>query len=70
MGSDFRVPVFFFEGRYDSFCRPALIWNYSQTMKATQVGFVWFDHSGHFPFLEEQQKFTDELAKQLLPLAH
>ena len=69
LGTNFSVPVFFFEGRYDPFCRPSLIWQYAQTINAPQVGFVWFEHSGHFPFLEEQQKFSDEMAKQLLPLA-
>lgn len=69
LGTNFRVPVFFFEGRYDPFCRPSLIWQYSQTISAPRVGFVWFERSGHFPFLEEQQKFSDELAKQVLPLA-
>ena len=69
LGTHFRVPVFFFEGRYDPFCRPSLIWQYSQTISAPQVRFVWFERSGHFPFLEEQQTFSDELAKQLFPLA-
>jgi len=70
LGFDFRVPVFFFEGRYDQFCRPALIWNYSQTIQAPQKGFVWFENSGHFPFYEERQKFAGELVKEVLPLAN
>jgi pimeloyl-ACP methyl ester carboxylesterase len=69
LGTDFRGPVFFFEGRWDPFCPPSLIWDYSQTIHAPQKGFVWFDRSGHFPFFEEQQKFTDELVREVLPLA-
>jgi len=69
LGTDFRAPVFFFEGRWDPFCSPSLIWDYSQTVHAPQKGFAWFDHSGHFPFFEEQQKFTDELVQEVLPLA-
>ena len=70
LGSNFRAPVFFFEGRYDPWCPPSLIWEYAQTIKGPQKGFVWFEHSGHFPFLEEQQKFTDELVQRVLPLAN
>jgi len=70
LGSNFRAPVFFFEGRYDPWCPPSLIWEYTQTIKGPQKGFVWFEHSGHFPFLEEQQKFTHELVQRVLPLAN
>lgn len=70
LGFDFREPIFFFEGRNDPACRPSLIWEYSQTIKAPQKGFVWFDSSGHFPFFEEQQKFRDELVQRVLPLAN
>jgi pimeloyl-ACP methyl ester carboxylesterase len=69
LGHDFRVPIFFLEGRHDQYCRPSLIWEYSQTIKAPQKEFVWFDHSGHFPFVEERQKFDDEMFQRVLPLA-
>jgi pimeloyl-ACP methyl ester carboxylesterase len=70
LGSDFRAPIFFFEGRHDPYCRPSLIWEYSQTIKAPQKEFIWFDNSGHFPFFEEQQKFGDELFQRVLPLTN
>jgi pimeloyl-ACP methyl ester carboxylesterase len=70
LGSDFRVPIFFFEGRQDPYCRPSLIWAYSHTIKAPRAEFIWFDNSGHFPFFEEQQKFADELFLRVLPLAN
>ena len=70
LGSEFREPIFFFEGRQDPYCRPSLIWKYSQTIKAPQKEFIWFDDSGHFPFFEEQRKFGDELFQWLLPLAN
>jgi proline iminopeptidase len=69
MGSEFRVPIFFFEGRQDPYCRPSLIWEYSQSIKAPQKEFVWLDNSGHFPFFEEKQKFSDELFQQVFHLA-
>jgi proline iminopeptidase len=70
LGPEFREPIFFFEGRNDAYCRPSLVWNYSQQMRAPQKEFVWFDNSGHFPFFEEQQKFTDELVHRVLPIAN
>ena len=70
LGSEFREPIFFFEGRQDPYCRPSLIWKYSQTIKAPHEEFIWFDNSGHFPFFEEQRKFGDELFLRLLPLAN
>jgi pimeloyl-ACP methyl ester carboxylesterase len=70
LGRDFRVPIFFLQGRHDPYCRASLIWEYSQTINAPQKKFIWFEDSGHFPFFEEQQKFTDELLQRLLPLAN
>jgi proline iminopeptidase len=70
LGFDFRAPIFFFEGKYDPYCRPSLVWEYSQTIKAPQKEFIWFDNSGHFPFFEEKQKFADELVERILPLAN
>jgi proline iminopeptidase len=70
LGPDFRVPIFFFEGRQDPYYRPSLIWEYSQSIRAPQKQFLWFDHSGHFPFFEEPGKFADELFRQVLPLAN
>lgn len=69
LGPEFSIPIFFFEGRYDPFCRPALIWDYSQRIKAPRKEFVWFENSGHFPFFEEPDKFTNELIARVLPLA-
>jgi proline iminopeptidase len=70
LGFDYRTPIFFFEGRHDPYCRPSLIFDYTQTIKAPQKEFVWFENSGHFPFFEEQQKFADELSQRVLPLAN
>lgn len=69
LGSDFRVPLVFLQGRHDSYTRPSLIWAYYQTITAPQREFIWFDNSGHFPFFEEKQKFADELVQRVLPLA-
>lgn len=68
-GADFHVPIFFFEGRHDPYCRPSLVSAYFETITAPRKELVWFDNSGHFPFFEEKQRFTEELMRRLLPLA-
>jgi pimeloyl-ACP methyl ester carboxylesterase len=70
LGNEFREPIFFFEGRHDPYCPPSVIWDYTETIKAPQKEFIWFENSGHFPFFEEKQKFADELVQRVLPLAH
>ena len=67
LGLDFQVPIFFFEGRHDPYCRPSLVWEYSQNISAPRKGFIWFENAGHFAFFEPQ--FTEELVRQVRPLA-
>ena len=70
LGPGFGAPIFFFEGRQDPFCRPALVWEYFQSIQAPHKEFIWFENSGHFPFYEEPQKFTNELVQRIRPLAN
>jgi pimeloyl-ACP methyl ester carboxylesterase len=57
------VPVYFFTGRYDETDPHECTEKYFMRIKAPRKGLVWFDHSAHFPFLEENQKFVSELKK-------
>jgi pimeloyl-ACP methyl ester carboxylesterase len=70
LGPDFRVPILFFEGRVDPYCPASVIADYVQRINAPQKELVWFENSGHFPFMEENQQFTDELVRRVLPLAN
>ena len=69
LGSNFSVPLFFFEGRLDPYCPGSVIVEYVQTINAPQKEIVWFENSGHFPFYEDRQKFTDELVERVVPIA-
>ncbi len=69
LGPTFSAPIFFFEGRRDPYCRPALIEQYADAISAPRKQMVWFENSGHFPFYEEKQGFTRELVEYLIPLA-
>jgi pimeloyl-ACP methyl ester carboxylesterase len=68
LGTQFAIPVFFFEGRNYFACRPSLIWDYEQSLSAPKKDLVWFEHSGHFAFYEEPREFADRLTEELLPL--
>jgi proline iminopeptidase len=69
MGTAFAVPVFFFQGRFDPYCRPSIVERYAATITAVRHEVVWFEHAGHFPFFEERERFLDELLRRVLPLA-
>jgi len=56
------VPLYFFEGRADYNVPFELAYAYYETVEALKgKRFVWFDRSGHVPFLEESDKFREEL---------
>ena len=70
LGYDYRVPIFFMEGRHDPYTPSSVAKDFFDKMNDPQKQFEWFENSGHFPFIEESQKFTDYLVQRILPLAH
>lgn len=60
-----RVPVYFFQGRYDYMTPSALVEEYLETLRAPSKKLVWFENSAHFPFYEEPDRFTNEMVKVL-----
>ncbi len=70
MGLDYRGPIFFLEGRHDPYTPSSLAKELFDKINDPDKHFEWFENSGHFPFSEEPQKFTDALAQRVLPLAH
>jgi pimeloyl-ACP methyl ester carboxylesterase len=55
------VPVYFFLGRHDVNAPPALVEEYAQALDAPDKGIVWFEHSGHSPWINEPAKFVREV---------
>lgn len=58
------VPVFFFLGRHDhtATASPAMVERYFNALDAPRgKRLVWFEHSGHWPQLEEPERFQTEL---------
>jgi pimeloyl-ACP methyl ester carboxylesterase len=59
------VPTTFCLGRYD-YTTPSAIANaYFQTLECKQKKLYWFEHSAHFPHLEEPEKFLEVLCSAL-----
>jgi hypothetical protein len=53
------VPIYVFSGKHDIQANPILAKEYFNHLKAPKKEFFTFDHSGHSPDLEENNKFTD-----------
>ena len=69
LGYDYRVPIFFLEGRHDPYTPSSVAKDFFDKINAPTKHFEWFENSGHFPFTEEPTKFTDALVQKVLPLA-
>lgn len=55
------VPVYFFLGRHDINAPPVLVEEYVQVLDAPKKSIVWFEHSGHSPWINERAKFVQEV---------
>jgi pimeloyl-ACP methyl ester carboxylesterase len=54
---EFKVPVYFFIGRYDHTTSALVAEEYFRTIKAPKKALFWFEHSGHSPNWEESTLF-------------
>lgn len=55
------VPVYFFLGRHDVNAPTVLVEEYVQVLDAPEKEIVWFEHSGHSPWINEPVKFVREV---------
>jgi len=60
-----RVPVYFFQGRHDYITPSELVEEYLEKLEAPRKKMVWFENSAHYPFFEEPERFTAEMAAVL-----
>ena len=58
--SKLEVPVYFFIGRHDVNAPTKLAEDYYNILNAPEKELVWFEHSGHGPWLNETEKFVNE----------
>ena len=62
-----QVPVAFFVGRHDLNAPPFLVEEYLGVLSAPAKEIVWFEHSGHSPWINEGEKFVQELLAHFAP---
>ena len=72
-GVDFRkqakhlkVPVYFLIGRHDGTTSPKLTEEYFNLLTAPHKELIWFEHSGHAPWMNESAKFVDVMVNKVL----
>jgi pimeloyl-ACP methyl ester carboxylesterase len=58
-----EVPVHFFTGRFDYTDPVPCTLEYFERLRAPEKHLVWFERSAHFLFLEEPDKFAEELRR-------
>lgn len=58
---DVDVPVYFFLGRYDINAPTSLVEEYMEVLDAPEKEIIWFENSGHNPWINESDKFVEEL---------
>jgi pimeloyl-ACP methyl ester carboxylesterase len=60
------VPVYFMEGRFDINAPTALVEEYYKILNAPSKKFIWFETSGHSPWINERDKFVDSMVNLVL----
>ena len=63
-----QMPVFFFLGHKDHFVPPETSVAYFDALTAPSKKLVWFEHSGHEPFVDEPDRFNAAMAELVRPL--
>ena len=58
---EFKIPIYFFLGRYDYNTSSVVAEEYFNTITAPKKKLFWFDHSGHSPIWEEPTLFYQRL---------
>ncbi len=62
-----RVPVYFFLGRKDHWVPPEVSVAYFDALSAPSKKLVWFERSGHEPFMDEAAEFNAAMAELVRP---
>ncbi len=64
--TELEVPVYFFEGRHDINAPTVLAEEYYNLLKAPAKKLIWFEHSGHSPWITENELFVDMMVNEVL----
>jgi pimeloyl-ACP methyl ester carboxylesterase len=64
--SKLEVPVYFLIGRHDVNAPTELTEEYYQLLDAPHKELIWFEHSGHNPWVHESARFVDVMVNTVL----
>ena len=64
---ELEMPAFFFLGRKDHWVPPEVSLPYFTALAAPSKELVWFEQSGHEPFVDEAAKFNAAMADLVRP---
>ena len=67
--TEFKIPMFIFDGKLDMNTPASLVQDYFDLIKAPQKELIWFENSGHNPLSDEPKRFKSLLRKYLLDIA-
>lgn len=59
--SKINVPIYFFLGRHDINAPTSLVEDYLNVLEAPHKEIIWFENSGHSPWINESDRFINEL---------
>lgn len=68
-GSDYALPIYFFQGADDEVTPPGLAREYFDAIRAPHKEFILFEGAGHFVPWTEPDKILHELVARVRPLA-
>lgn len=69
LGTDFKVPIFFFQGAEDEVTAASLAKDYCDKINAPHKQYVAFEGGGHFTVWSMPDKFGQELVARVRPFA-
>jgi pimeloyl-ACP methyl ester carboxylesterase len=64
-----QMPVWFFLGRRDRWVPPETSVSYFDALEAPSKDLVWFEESGHQPFMDEPDKFNRLMVELVRPVS-
>jgi pimeloyl-ACP methyl ester carboxylesterase len=63
-----EMPAFFLLGRQDHWVPVPTSLTYFESLTAPRKELIWFEHSGHEPFVDEPGKFNSSVVDLISPL--
>jgi pimeloyl-ACP methyl ester carboxylesterase len=64
--TNLAVPVYFLIGRHDINAPTSLVEEYFEVLEAPHKAIVWFEHSGHTPWVSESDRFVQVMVDTVL----